>query len=434
MDNTHHHVNDLSGRFDRRQLLKALGAGALAVGPLAGCGGGGSDGGEATARSFHFTAWSLNEAASKPVIEQIVSNYASAHDQHIESASYPYDEYLNQLLLQARGGQISGAAQLDIAWLSSVASLGKLVPLDAQARGAGYTEPALVTGQFEGKQYGLPWTTGSIGLVANRQLLDRAGIHERPRTVEDFVAALEELKGLGDGIVPYAASTKPEQLKDILPWMQTFGSPLVDGDRVTIGDEPSVAAVEWYKGLLDRKLIADGVARFDARALFAQGKAAFYDDAIVAKGVLAAQAKDKGLVDALEPLPRPTYHGGKSQNLLWGHIVVVFDGDGSQSAADFAKFLTSNTATVVRYFKKLALPPTTRAGLDSSAVQHDAFTRTWTELVTSAASPDPFWKYPQSAQIEEALAQQVQGVLVGKSSAREALASAREQMQELIDS
>lgn len=67
-------------------------------------------------------------------------------------------------------------------------------------------------------------------------------------------------------------------------------------------------------------------------------------------------------------------------------------------------------------------------------MQHDAFTRTWTELVTSAASPDPFWKYPQSAQIEEALAQQVQGVLVGKSSAREALASAREQMQELIDS
>lgn len=158
---------------------------------------------------------------------------------------------------------------------------------------------------YDGKQYGLPWNTGSIGVIANSKLLEKAGIKKHPTTIEEFEGALRELKGLGNGIVPYAAATKVAQLKDIFPWMQTFGCTLMDGDEVTIGDDASIDAVTWYKKLHDEKLIASDVDRFDARALFGQGKAAFYDDAIIGKGVTSAQSKDKTLADAMQPMKRP---------------------------------------------------------------------------------------------------------------------------------
>ncbi|MEV4089546.1 hypothetical protein AB0J43_55705, partial [Nonomuraea fuscirosea] len=302
----------------------------------------------------------------------------------------------------------------------------KLRDLAAPAAKGGYTEVALSSGQSGGKQLGLPWTTGSIGLIANTALLEKAGVDGVPATVAEFEAALRKVAAL-DGVIPYAAATKAAQLKDILPWMRTFGSPLLDGDTITVGDEPSVAAVEWYKKLYDAKLIAPDVDRFDARALFAQGKAAFYDDAIIARGVVASQAPDKSLTDKMAPLSRPVLKAGDSpQALLWGHVIAVVEGEGADAAADFAAYATSDTATVARFFEQVKLPPTTTAGLADPKVSGDAFTTEWTEKITKTATANPFWRYAGYAQIETAIAEQVQAVLVGDSSAKEALAKATE--------
>ncbi|WP_327584189.1 extracellular solute-binding protein [Nonomuraea sp. NBC_00507] len=419
--------------MNRRDALRLLGLSTLGVTALSACapdatgGGAARSSGDAAAKTFGFTSWSLNEEAQKAAVQAIVDAYASAGKVTINTASFPYNEYLNQVTLKIRGGQLSGAVQLDVAWLAAMASLGKLRDLSPQATQGGYTEVALSSGQYGGKQLGLPWTTGSIGLIANTEILQKAGVSELPATTEEFEAALTKVAKLGDGIVPYAAATKAAQLKDILPWMKTFGSPLLDGDQITVGDDASVAAVEWYKQLYDAKLIAPDVDRFDARALFAQGKAAFYDDAIIARGVVAGQSPDKSLTEKMKPLPRPVLDaGGTPQALLWGHVIVVVEGEGAEAAADFAKFATSDTATVAGFFEKVKLPPTTTAGLADPKVAGDAFTAEWTEKITKTATPNPFWRYAGYGQIETAIAEQVQAVLVGQASAKDALAKAAE--------
>ncbi|MER7506582.1 hypothetical protein AB0L05_36995 [Nonomuraea pusilla] len=405
--------------------LSALGAALAACAPDAA--GGGAPKGDAAARTFGFTSWSLNEEAQKAAVQAIVDAYAAKGGVKIDTASFPYNEYLNQVTLKLRGGQLSGAVQLDISWLAALAAMGRLKDLGAQAAKGGYTDVALSSGQFQGRQLGLPWTTGSIGLVANTEILKKAGVDGMPATVEEFEDALRKVAKLGGGITPYAAATKAAQLKDILPWMRTFGSPLLEGDTITVGDDASVAAVEWYKKLYDAKLIAPDVDRFDARALFAQGKAAFYDDAIITRGVVAAQSPDKSLTGKMAPLARPVLKAGDTpQALLWGHVIVVVDGEGSDAAADFASYATSDTATVAAFFEKVKLPPTTTAGLADPKVAGDAFTTEWTEKITKTATPNPFWRYAGYAQIETAIAEQVQAVLVGQSSAKDALAKAAE--------
>ena len=45
-------------------------------------------------------------------------------------------------------------------------------------------------------------------------------------------------------------------LKDLIPWIWTFGGSVIDDQgKVTLGDEGSVKALEWYKSLLDRGLM-----------------------------------------------------------------------------------------------------------------------------------------------------------------------------------
>ncbi len=384
---------------------------------------------------FTFTGWSLQEGATRDVIMGVVAEYSQATGAEITDVSYPYNEYLNQILLQARGGNLSGAVQLDIAWLAPLAAMGVLKDLGPVAAEADYTPAALSSGQINGVQYGLPWTTASIGIVANMKLLEEAGITELPTTIAEFEAALEALKAYSPDVIPYAGMTDTAQLKDIIPWIWTFGGTVIDDEgNVVLNDEATIAAVEWYASLLERGLIAADMDRFDARQLFAQGRVGFYDDAIVARGLVQTNAPDSGLADYVVPVPRPVLNEGDApQALLWGHIIVVIDDENADAAAAFAKYITTDQETVLNYFEQLALPPTTQTALDSETVQSNAYVATWSEGITATARTNPFWPYTQAAAMEQALNERVQAVLTGEMSAADAMNDAHDEISELMD-
>lgn len=428
----------MANEISRRSLLRysVFGIGGAALIGLAGCSTAGSGApaatpGGAEATDFAFASWSLSEEAAKPAIEAALNKFSAADGISIDTSAYPYNEYLNQLTLQVRGGQFSGAAQLDVAWLSALAALGKLTDLSMYAEGRGYTDAALGAGATGGKQLGLPWTIGAVGLIGNSELFDRAGASLTPGTIEEFEDGLRALKGIG--VIPYAASTKAAQLKDIVVWMQTFGSPIIEGGTSTVGDDASVEAVEWYKKLYDDGLIAPDVDRAAARTLFAQGATALYDDAPVGKSAVLSQSPDAALGDKMTPIARPVLEeGGTPQHVLWGHLVVVVDGEGAATAADFAQWLTSDPKQTEEYFAALGLPPTTDAALASGVVSENAFVQAFTESVTSTAKPSPLWEYPAYAQMETAIAEQVQAVLIGQSSAADAMKRAGDTINGLL--
>ncbi|WP_431805745.1 ABC transporter substrate-binding protein [Microbacterium paraoxydans] len=432
----------------RRQLLQFAGLGAAGL-LLAGCmpsGGGtgspssspasGLGGGDFTATDFSFASWSLTEEAAAPATRALLDGYTTANKVGITEVSFPYNEYFKQLMLQVRGGQFTGAAHVDVAWLASLAALGKLEDVSALTKGRGYTASSLEATQLDGKQYAFPWTIGAIGLVTNSELLAKAGIDEFPTTVDDYESALKKLKGLGGGLIPYAASTKAAQLKDILIWMQTFGSDLVKKGEVTIGDDASVEAVTWYKSLYDQGLIAADVDRFDARSLFAQGRAAIYDDAPVGRASVTKDSPDPDLASKLVPESRPVLKKGDTPRaLVWGGAIAVVGGgagDSTRTAADFGQWATSDLDAVLGDYALRGLPPVTEEAQASKEVASDAFGARFAEKITATATTNPFWQYPQYAQIETAIADRVQAVLVGQQSAKDAMAQAGDEAQKLL--
>ncbi len=138
------------------------------------------------------------------------------------------------------------------------------------------------------------------------------------------------------------------------------------------------------------------------------------NDAIVMKGIVTKDSPVKNLGDLIVPVARPVLkEGDKPQALLWGHIVVVFEGKNADPAAQWAQFLTSDLATTTNYFEKLALPPTTDAALKADVVKKDTFTSDWSSKITATASANPFGLYAASARMEAILTERVNAYLVG---------------------
>lgn len=421
-------------QMSRRGLLATGLGSAIALG-LGACAPSGdsppSGNGDDKTDKLTFTSWSMNEDTVKANLGGLLDGWSDRTGVSIKTPSYPYSDYLAQVLLQIRGGAVSGAAQTDIAWLATLAATGRLVDLGASASKADYTDSALAACQVNGVQYGLPWTIAAIGMVYNADLLGDAGIATAPVTIEQFEAALEALRGIG--VTPYAAMTKLAQLNDIIPWMWQFGSPVYDGTELTLGDQASVAAVEWYKDLLARKLIVLEVDRFDARALFAQGKVGFYEDAIGARNAIAKSASDQSIVAAMTPMPRPMLAADdKPAALAWGHAIVVIDAEGRGTAAELAEYLTGDPEAAVAYFSSSSVAPTTRTALDSPEVAGDKWVTEFTTKVTVGGRANPFWTFPQFSQIEERLGHHVQRVLLGEASAQAAMNDARKDIADLI--
>ena len=169
-------------------LASLLAACAAPVAAPAAAPGGADAPAAAAPAEFTFTGWAINEGASKETVEEFMQAYGAANNATIKEQAFPWAEMLNQLVLQTNGGTAEGAAQLDIAWLNTMAATGKLLDLAPYVEGRGYTEAGLRSGQVDGVQYGLPWTTGSIGLVANqadprcRRRHRSAGNHRRVRS------------------------------------------------------------------------------------------------------------------------------------------------------------------------------------------------------------------------------------------------------------
>lgn len=426
----------IPSRLSRRRLLQLAAAGAAATVPAwaaacapSGSGGATSEGGgdgPLTLRSWYFAQEPNNQ-----VFRAAMSQFEERGGRPVDAVGGSYDEYLNQAVLEGRSQRLTGVIHLDFSWVPAIAALGVLATLDDVVADAGYSEAGLRLGRHADHLVGLPLTTATISMVANTQLLERAGVSELPATADAFVDALDRVKALDGDLVPYALGTLASDAKDYIMWMWQFGSTVMDGDTPTLGDEPSVAALTWCKELLDAGYVAPDVRRADARALFANERAAFYEDAIVARTNAVELSGDPGFGDRVSPVPRPGLApGDRPRALLWGNVMGVIDDGDTDAAVELARYLTTDGEVTQGLFDGLGLPPSTEEGL--AVVADDVYTTAWTEQITAHADMSPFSAYEQVLQLEGILGEAIQRVFFGGVPAAESLGQAAAEIEATI--
>ena len=168
---------------------------------------------KAATNGFTYVGWSQDEAASKATLGKIFEQFQQGYPgAAVKVVGFPYAQMQQNLFLRLRAHQPVDAAQLTLLWLPQFGATGKMFDFNdvyGRAALAKVIDPAILRlGEFKGKQLGMPWTAGSIGMVANAAVLKDAGVREAPVTVDAFIESLRAVKAKFPEAVPYAMSTK----------------------------------------------------------------------------------------------------------------------------------------------------------------------------------------------------------------------------------
>jgi multiple sugar transport system substrate-binding protein len=397
----------------------------------------------AHAADLVFMSTNYAEEASRPQIERIIAGFKDKTGLTVEPIGYAFGEFQKNLLLRVRSRTAPDLAQISERWLPGFKGLPGIVDF-AEVYGREYLEKtfapeALAMGTVDGKVLALPMLSGSIGMVANREVLEKAGITTLPKTVDEFRATLVAVRDKVPNSVPYPMATKNNNsiLVDFLVWNSTFGGRVVDEKGAIVIDTPqSRAALSFLVGLMKDRLIAPELDRPDSRRLFGQNVAAFYLDAPVARTFARSfsgqgPAFDKNLV----PMPTPvTKTGNTPVSIQWGFLLIQFSADRKPARnAPTEQFLDHIASSDVQGWLSDAQSalPTTRAGREDAAFRQNAYLSGW-----SAANPSPrtnevsLWS--NEAVLTQILGEEVQAALLGQKSADDAITSMKTRMTEAM--
>jgi ABC-type glycerol-3-phosphate transport system substrate-binding protein len=421
-------LHALHHSLDRRRFLKLTGAGVAATALT------GLTGGSAFAQQGQsLNSWYFAQEPNNTVFRERMASFTEATGTPVEGWGVAFNSYLDQTILAARSGRLSGVLHLDFNWLPAMSQLNVLRPMDDLLPTLGFTEAGQRLATHEGTALGLPVTAATINTVGNVDLLEKAGLNGAPTTIAQFEDALDKLKGLAPDMVPYALSTVPSESVDYLVWMWQFGSPVMEGDEVRIGDDASVAAMEWIKSLYDAGYMAPSIRRFDARALFANERTGFYEDAIIARSNAVALSNNPDFGRKVIPVPRPGLNeGDRPRSSLWGNVMAVINDDNAEAALELAKFMTADPGTNLALFEGIGLPPATDAGLALPEVAGDEYTAAWSRDVTAFADIKPFARFPEVLRLEGVVGEAVERILLGAMPVRESLEMCAEEVRQII--
>lgn len=427
----------------KKKRLIAAGLAMVMLGSLVltGCGGGNSsesaDSGDGGDKSVNivWAGWSGEEEASKPIFERMMDTYREETGNDVTWVGFTWDDAAQQLLIRAQSGEQLDISQADISIFNTLAQadvLADWTDIVGEEYLQNFEESYLEVGRIDGKQLGLPWTMAALTMVYNPEILSAAGWDEPPTTIAEFEQCMADIKAYDPEIIPYALSTKDTTCgADFVPWLWTNGGQIWDEEgNVTLNEEAGVKTLDWYKDMLDKGYITMDVGRSEARQMFAQGKVAFYDDAVVAKSQVISNGVDPDeVVNVCSAMLRPVVNEGDDpQAVQWGGMLVIYkNSEYKEEAAELAKVLNSEEVAL-DYFENGGMPPVTKEVAQSDAVKNDPYINTFIES-TATARLEETARMTNANEIKDIMTEEIQYALLGQKTAQQALDDAASRIE-----
>lgn len=399
--------------------------------------------GAAQAQDLSFMGYSYAEETARPSVEKIISGFEAESGLTVEPIGSAWGDVQKNLFLRARSRTLPDVVQISERWLPTFSALG-LVDYNevfgAEVLSEVYAPEALAMGQIDGKQLALPLMSGSIGMVANRGVLEQAGITEMPGTVEEFEAALLAVRDNVPNSVPYAMATiNPNSiLLDYMIWTWTFGGRIIDDEgKVAVDSPQSRAALEFMVGLMKDRLVAPEVDRPDARRLLAQSVSAFYIDAPQSRSFLRSFSGQGEAFDVnIQPMAVPVINAGdEAKSIQWGHMIISFAQSNPPVAEDanmkFVRYLADD-AVQTQFPVELSALPGTIAARQNPAIADDAYLTAWAEFnQTPVMNEIGIWD--NGAELTQIIGEEVQAALLGQKSSDDAITAMAGRLQAAMD-
>ena len=362
----------------RRGIAAAVLAAAIAVSASA-CGSSTStssgSGSKASAGPVTITWWDTSDATNEaPTYKALVAAFEKANPTiTVKYVNVPFADAQTKFQTAAGSKGAPDVLRADVGWLPGFAKAGYLVPLDgtpAAADSAKFEPQLIKQATYQGKLYGLPEVTDTLGLMYNKALFAKAGITAAPTTWDQLKSDMALVKQK-DGVDGFAFNP---QSYYAMPFLFGEGTDMIDStsSKITINAAPAVKAIDTIKGLL----AAPGAMKLDTTAngyanimdAFESGKVASiiqgpWETTNVFKGSAFTDTSNLGVAEV------PAGSAGKSGAPVGGHNLVAYAGsDAAHQAASekFIAFMTSAESQATIATKNATLP--TRSDAYTAAV------------------------------------------------------------------
>ena len=339
-----------------RRLSAIAGAAALAL-VVAACGSGSDDSDNAdastnpsadpTSLSAELTWWDTSDPTNEgPAFKELITKFNETYPNvTINYQSVPFGDAQNKFKTAADSG--SGAPDIlraEVAWVPEFASLGYLYALDGTALLEGnFLETPLSSNVYDGKTYGVPQVTDTLGLMYNKKLFAKAGIDAPPTTWEEVAADAKLLKQKAkvDGIYINSGGYF------LLPFLYGEGGDLVDvdGQQIVVNSDANVTGITTAQDLVKSGAAVkpDAADSYGTMmTLFKEGKVAMIVNGPWEVANISADPKFGGF-ENLGIAPVPAGSAGQGAP-VGGHNYVIYSGMDeakADAAIAFVKFMSS---------------------------------------------------------------------------------------------
>lgn len=366
----------------RRTLAAALACLTLA----SGCAGGAV---EEAARSADLVArdpaavtgqvtyWDTSNATNEaPVFKALIEQFHRRYPKvRVKYVNVPFDQAQNKFKNAAGSFSAADVIRAEVAWTPEFAALGYLQPLDETPLvkdAKDFLPAAAESTRYNGKTYGIPQVTDTIGLLYNKELLARAGVSRPPTTMAELKeAALRVSQRTGaQGLYLNPGGYF------LLPHLYGEGADVLDVKtrQITVNSPAAVRAVAQVQDLIaagaaPKPDFADGYSNMMAG--FRDGRIAMilngpWSVADIFTGKAFTDRSNLGVA------PVPAGSTGRAGAPIGGHNYGVYAGSENLAASYLFVQFMSSTQSQAKVARELGLLPTRRSAYTQPGVVANA--------------------------------------------------------------
>jgi arabinogalactan oligomer/maltooligosaccharide transport system substrate-binding protein len=402
-----------------------IGLAALAL-AVAGCGGGGAEEKpDAKSLKATLTWWDTSDPKNEgPAFKELIKKFNQKYPNiKINYQSVPFGEAQNKFKTAAEAKQ--GAPDIlraEVAWVPEFASLGYLYALDGTdllKDESDFLPTPMSSNKYNGKTYGVPQVTDTLGLLYNKQLLEKAGVSEPPKTWADLKTAAKAVKSKtgADGVFINAGGYF------LLPFIYGEGGDLVDVDakKIVVNSDANVTGLKTAQDLVKSGAAVKPPANDSygtMMTLFKEQKVAMIINGPWEVNNVRNAPKFGGIDNlGIAPVPAGSQKAGAP---VGGHNYVIWSGMPEQkadAAIAFIDFMSSAESQAI-LSEKLGLLPTRKSAYELGAVKNNPVISAFQPVLEKAVARP--W-IPEGGKFFGPLDQMATEVLVQGKSPKSAL-------------
>jgi multiple sugar transport system substrate-binding protein len=418
---------DCNGQLLEATMLKST-RNALIGATLIGAGFTGHAQAETTLNALFMAQASYSEAD----VRAMTDAFAKANpDIKVNLEFVPYEGLHDKTVLAQGSGGGYDVVLFDVIWPAEYAANNVLLDVTDRVTdemNKGVLPGAWTTVEYDGKRYGMPWILDTKYLFYNKEILEKAGIKQPPKTWEELAEQAKAIKdkGLLESPIAWSWSQAEAAICDYTTLVSAYGGKFLDGGKPAFTTGGGLDALNYMVTSYTSGLTNPNSKEFleeDVRKVFQNGEAAFALNWTYMYN-LANDPKESKVAGKVGVVPAPGAAGKSEVSAVNGSMGLGITATSKHPEEAWKYIVHMTSQETQNAYAKLSLP------IWASSYEDPNVTKGQEELIAAAkrglAAMYPRPTTPKYQELSTALQQAIQEALLGQSSAEDALKSAAE--------